>query len=358
MTEWQRVSTARQLAAYLREELARGRWRGTMPGVISLAKELGLARDSVVSAMHELELAGVLRSQGRGRGRLINLTKIGQKAPGFRVAILISDPTDRRADHMVELTHLLVEAGLMPFILSETMDDLGMDVNRIARVVKNTEADAWLVCSGSLDVLKWFATQQIPVFSMFGRFHELPIAGTNPNKSTAYAEAVRLLVAHGHHRITLLARQQRRNPQLTTPPLPEWTFLRTLEEQGLEVSDYNFPDWNNTKEGLHRCLESLFHLTAPTALIIQEAMIFAAVQQFLAKRGIQVPQDVSLVCSDPDATFVWQIPSVAHMRWDNTLLIRHILRWAANVSRGKDDRRQGHCKVELVIGSTIGPVRR
>jgi DNA-binding LacI/PurR family transcriptional regulator len=358
MAKWQRVSTARQLSAYLREELVRGRWRGVMPGVIRLANELGLARDSVEAAMHELELEGVLRSQGRGRGRLIDLTAIGQKTPGLRVAILLGDSDDRRVDYMVELIHLLEEAGHAPFFSRKTLEDLGADVKRLARFVRRTEADAWVVMAGSLDVLKWFSTQQIPIFALFGRFGNLPIPGIGPDKSPAYAEVVRLLVVHGHQRIVLLARPQRRNPQPTQPPPPEWTFLRTLEAEGIVVSDYNFPDWDNTKEGFHRCLESLFQLTSPTALIVQESQLFAAVQQFLAARGIKVPQDISLVCADPDPTFAWQIPSVTHIRSDSTPWIRRIIRWAANVSRGKEDHRQGLSKAEFVVGGTIGPTRR
>jgi DNA-binding LacI/PurR family transcriptional regulator len=93
-----------------------------------------------------------------------------------------------------------------------------MNVKRVARFVRNTEADAWVVTAGSRDVLKWFVTQQLPVFALFGQFGDLPIAGTGPDKAPAYAEAVRSLVAHGHRRIVLMARPQRRNPQPTTPP--------------------------------------------------------------------------------------------------------------------------------------------
>ena len=74
MAKWQKESTAKQLTLYLREELKRGRWSGKMPGVIRLADELGVARNSVEAALHELEREGLLRSQGKGRGRIIDPT--------------------------------------------------------------------------------------------------------------------------------------------------------------------------------------------------------------------------------------------------------------------------------------------
>ena len=71
MSEWRRTSTAAQLAAWLREEIEKGRWAGVIPGVIRLSAELGVSRDSVEAALIELERDGVLLAQGRGKRRII-----------------------------------------------------------------------------------------------------------------------------------------------------------------------------------------------------------------------------------------------------------------------------------------------
>lgn len=94
MSNWQRLSTVSQLAVHLRGELAQGRWRGRMPGVIRLAGELGVARNTVEAALRELEREGVLVPQGHGRGRLIDM-KGADQASGLRVAILPGDAADR-----------------------------------------------------------------------------------------------------------------------------------------------------------------------------------------------------------------------------------------------------------------------
>ena len=48
---------------------------------------------------------------------------------------------------------------------------------------------------------------------------------------------------------------------------------------------------------------------------------------------------------------------IAHIRYDLHLVLRRVVRWADNVARGKDDRRQSHTKAEFVDGGTIGPAR-
>lgn len=82
-----------------------------------------------------------------------------------------------------------------------------------------------------------------------------------------------------------------------------------------------------------------------------------AAQQFLAGRGLRVPGDVSLVCTDADPALVWCQPSVAHIRWDSRPVVRRVVRWAANISHGKQDRRQTLTKAEFVSGGTIGPAK-
>jgi DNA-binding LacI/PurR family transcriptional regulator len=68
-----------------------------------------------------------------------------------------------------------------------------------------------------------------------------------------------------------------------------------------------------------------------------------------------VPKDVSLVCTDHDPDAAWCEPSVAHIRWDYRPVVRRVVRWAANISHGKQDLRQTLTKAEFVDGGTIGP---
>jgi LacI family transcriptional regulator len=162
-----------------------------------------------------------------------------------------------------------------------------------------------------------------------------------------------MLVRHGHRRIVLLARSQHRHP---VPSQTLETFLASLAAEGIKASDYHCPFWENTREGFQRCLESLFRVSPPTALVVQETLLFGAVQQFVEARGIRVPRDLSLLCTDPDPSFLWRVPTVAHIRWEGAPIVRRVRRWAENVASGKDDRRQLLTKAEFVPGGTIARI--
>jgi DNA-binding LacI/PurR family transcriptional regulator/DNA-binding transcriptional regulator YhcF (GntR family) len=347
------LTASEQVAEHLRSGLLVGRWSGTMPGGDGLAAELGVGVNTVEAALRQLEAEGLLVNQGRRRGRLIQLPEGGITRVALRVAVLLSEIEDFNESFIASLWHDLEQAGHLPVNPGKSMHDLGLDVERIARLVKNTPADAWVVVAGSREVLEWFSAQEIPAFALFGRRTGLPIAGTGPDNLTAYVAATRWMIDLGHRRIVNICRRERRVP---SPGNIERALLEELTKHGIAAGDYNLPDWEETSEGLRKVLYSLFKTTPPTALIIDESPILAATQQFLAQRNIQVPRDVSLFCTFSDPTFAFLMPAMAEIRWDKSQATRAILRWSNRVAKGREDRRQTLIPAEFVPGGSIGPV--
>ena len=353
MSEQHFLSIAEQVAAYLREEIISGHWTGVMPGKNHLAEKLGINKKTVVIAMNQLEREGLLEGQGSGRSRKILLTPGKKTVASMKIAFLDYNDQDQKQDFMIHLHHKLKEAGHHSFYHPQSLIKLGMKVSRIRKMVKSVKADAWVVGAGSSEVLKWFSEQPAPAFALFGRMNGLPIAGTKPDKATPIADATRQLIALGHRRISLLAQTARRLPE---PGHSERVFLKELESHGIQTSTYNLPDWDDSTEGLNQALDALFKATPPTALILDEAPLLIAAQLFLLNRGLRVPQDVSLISTDNDPHFSWCTPSIAHIHWDNRPVVRRVVNWASNISRGKKDIRQKLTPAEFIAGGTIGPV--
>jgi DNA-binding LacI/PurR family transcriptional regulator len=327
-------SITAQVAAHLGNELRRGRWRGAMPGRNQLAEELGVSSRTVDLALQMLEKERLLVAQGNGRSRLITVPQTAVEAPELRVALLMGDHATRLPNI---LHHLLDRAGHRAFFTSKTLLELGMDVRRIAHLVRKVNADAWIVGAGSRAVLEWFAGQPTPAFALFGHRYGLPIAGVGPDKAPVMAEA---------------ARRSVRLPQ-PTPILR--AFLDELEAAELVTGPFNLPDWDESDQGFENILNSLFAHTPPTALILDEPFEYHAAYHHITRRGLRVPEDVSLVCTDYHPTFAWCRPTIAHFFWDYRPVVRRAVRWANNIALGKEDRRQSGTKVKFVAGGTIGP---
>ncbi|MBT8044360.1 MAG: substrate-binding domain-containing protein [Verrucomicrobiae bacterium] len=346
---------AAQVAEHLAGEILRGRWVGTMPGKHQLADELGVNNKTVEVALKQLEQDGVIVSRGPGRRRMINPPSTKQSATTLRVAIMILDEIDRDDNTIKALRHLLEENGHIAFYTEKTLADFGDRISRLSRYVKSTSADAWIIVSGPRDVLEWFSAQSVPAFALFGRRHNLPIAGGGPDKLPAYLEATRRLLDLGHQRISLLCRRQLRLPK---PGRLEQGFLDELENAGIPTSNFHLPDWEESKEGYGKILQSLFDTTPPTALIVDEPFLFNATYHFLSKRRLQIPEDVSLVCTDYEPSFAWCQPAVTHIYFDYKPVVRRVMQWIGNIGRHQSDTRQTMTKAVFCEGETIGPVRK
>ena len=68
-----------------------------------------------------------------------------------------------------------------------------------------------------------------------------------------------------------------------------------------------------------------------------------------------MPEQVSLITTDYDTSFALCQPAVTHVNWHTTPIIRRMVQWAKNVSKGKPDLKQTQLPAEFVPGGTIGP---
>lgn len=346
-------SASGQLAEHLKEEIRAGIWTERMPGETWLVTNLRVGRDTVRAALAQLEEEGVLVSQGQGKQRRIVMGGGKDTARNIRVRILLYEKQARGDIDNSSLLTQLLEAGFDAAFSAKSLKDLGMDVERVSRYVKQNSADAWVVSAASREVLEWFAGQPVPALAMYGRHYGLPIAAAYPVMISGQTEAVRRLVDLGHKRIVMVTREERRKPYLSRP---EQAFIDELEAVGITTGDYNLPDWEESREGLGRLLNELFRISPPTALIFQEAQLFIAARSHLADRGITAPRDVSLVVAESDPSFGWSDPMPSHIHWDYRPVVRRVVRWVKNVAQGKDDRLKSGTESKFVEGGTIGPV--
>lgn len=344
-------SAPEQLADHLREEIHSGRLPGEMPGVNTLASNYDVHQTTVEECMRRLERDGLIQSRGVGRRRKIEPLR-SKRAGGLRLGLLLSSSDDLGLTLVGRLQHRLREAGHEVVIPAKTMGDLRFKVERVARMVEATPVDGWVVVAGSSNILEWFATRAAPTFAMFGARGPLRMAYAGPVKGQAMREIIQRLTGWGHRRICVLADERLRKPQPVGPLL---LFVEELQAHGIPAGPYNLPDWSAGPESLWNCLESLFQISRPTALIIDEAEMVPGVLQFLGQRNLSAPRDISLVCLDEAPFFKWMDPRMVHLALDSRPWIRRVVRWAENVAAGVEDHRRAISKAKFVGGGTIGP---
>jgi len=346
------LSASEQLADFLKEEIRSRTWTGAMPGENWLVSNLLVGRDTVRAAMIHLEEAGVIASQGKGQRRQIVMNSEGF-AKDYRVTLLLHSAKDRHEELFHDTVFHLTQRGYQVDVAPKSLMELGMKPERVAKMAQQVKTDAWVVCAASSDVLEWFEAQPIPAFAMFGRFSRRSMAGIGPDRFPAYEAALHRLMELGHRRIVFLLPEEVRLPK---PGLIAQRAIEVMEAHGIATGDYHLPDWERGPAGLRKCMDRLFDLTPPTALFIEEACEFIAVQHYLAKRGIFAPKDVSLICSDDSPLFEWCDPPASCIRWSARTVVNRVVNWVSNVASGREDRRGSFFEAEFIEGGTIGPV--
>jgi DNA-binding LacI/PurR family transcriptional regulator len=354
-----RKNLVEQTAYHLRANFERGRWQGYLPGVKRLADELGISRDTLRAALAMLEKDGHIRSRGSGRRREIATGEPSStERRTLRVGILLQMPVERDNSYsqqmILTIKHRIELAGHACFFADRTMMQLGQQASRVARMVEDSPADAWIVYAASREVLEWFAARRTPVIALGGPSMDLPIGRSSTDTSECVVSMVDQLYAMNHRRIVLIGYATWHGPG---PSRARQTFLDALVSKGIKPSEYNLPKWDETPEGLDRLLRSLFIATPPTALITMEPHYCIGVLSFLAQRGLQVPRDVSLACAIIDPSLAWHYPQIAHMEWPMQQHIRHIVGWVRDVARGKVDTTHRFFKATFQPGATLAPAR-
>ena len=308
--------------------------------------------------MSLLAKEGWLIGQGQGQRRRIQIpagqTKAIRKIKRVRIlaydnASLWGNPAE------VGLLVRLLEAGYAADIAMKSLQDLNMDVKKVAHFANATPCDAWIVSAASGEILQWFAEQSTPAIALYGRFMDVPIAAASPRKTPSMVQAVRRLAELGHRHIVKTTTTERIKPK---PGRFEQAFLDELNALGLSAGQYNLAAVDKGAGGLHACLTELFRLTPPSAIIIGDSEHVMATQQFLARRGLRVPEDVSLISPDYAPDYKWCEPLISHIDWDSRPIIRYVLRWLDRAVQGRQDIRQKLFDAKFVEGGTIGPVSK
>ena len=344
------------VAARLIEGMRDGRWTDSLPGVLRLASEMDVAPNTVRRAIRQLEEDGVLSHRGKGRGRTIAAAGISRRGKAhLSIAILRHDRSLRDNPHtslvLTEIMHALETSGHTVFFCEKSQSELEHSVRGISGVLSRTRADAWLIEAGSRRLLEWCVGRPTPCMALYGDPTDLSIAGIGPEGEAAFRDCARHLIDLGHRRIVYITGGAHRKPGLGRSAQ---ALMDELVAHDIQVSSYNFPDWEETPQGFEELLERLFRHTPPTALIVDESPQVIAALAFLARKGISVPEQVSVISAQPDGVLDWCHPPLAHMAWDATSLMRHIVRWAEDVRKGREHKGVTGVPMYFEPGGTTG----
>ena len=249
MKPLKRTNLANQTATHILDGIHKGTWRGQLPGVLKLAGELGVSKDTVREALVQLEKSGHLRASRPGQRRTIKAARKSSRRV-LRVGVLLPEPLTKDNSHAQKLMLMVREGielqGHTCFFSERSLQELEGNLGRVKKMVSLARADAWILYASTQMVLEWFAKSKIPAFCIGGHMEELPLAHTRAGIISGIQQATSDFIRHGHRRIVLIALQALRKPK----PSPGCrAFMDVLKANNLAVSSFASFDRANASAG-------------------------------------------------------------------------------------------------------------
>lgn len=322
------------VATALREEIANGSWEDRVPGARLLASRLGVSPPTVSAALLKLVEEGVLEGGGERRafrvaGKRASASAKGAPVVEKRLLILVHEDLSQ----LVDITRRVVEK------LRDRMSGKGwrvdlqvvdfLHVKHMQRTWdRSIEVDAntsVIAIYGRPPLAEWAVKRNVRMLFLGGGTGGLPVSIVAVRSSEMAADALAKLTELGHSRIVI--------------PLCDRTevfksALRDVTRKAIEatghayVRSYHNPESDYIKADVTwRILESVFSKETPTAFVLLDWKELILTHCFLARRGLRVPEDVSLVLLNDPAEGEWFHPRLVRYRFPVRRIVTEMVRW-------------------------------
>ncbi len=352
----QRLSLVSQAADILREQLAAGLCGDILPGERALCARLQVSRPTLRAALETRRREGWLEvSQGRRRRIHPPDRKHRVAAHPARVGLLTPVPLHRMPPFTMfwvdELRERLADEGFELTLHVNHASGLSQPEHWLQRVTAETPSAAWVVFRSSKPMQAWFDAHGLPAVIIGSRFPDIGLPSVDLDYRAACRHAAGIFLARGRRRLALLLPEGGGAGDQAS----EAGFLEGCRAAGRDAVA-TVVRHDESVAGIARRLDSLRAAAEPvTALLVARSAHALTVLTHLQRRGVRLPQDVSLISRDDDAFLDAVVPSVARYACDPAAFARRVSRIVLQLARtGAAPARQTLMMPAYVKGETAG----
>ena len=299
-------------AHILEEEIRRGRWMDCLPGYRTLSKELGVSPRVVTDALDILTRRKVLLPAEARRPRRINpdqsmvIPDDQQKC----LTVLSATPYDQHNEntrHLLGRIHQRMSSVEWSVFMEASKEyGAGEISEHLETLASQRRHHRWLLISPSGDIVRWAMEKNLQVICLGGTVCDLPPPLICLRISSLFTSSFEKMVALGHQKICLMTSRQTSNmfPHLTS-------FVSELfQKHHIPFHQpYNLPlPEEDTPQSFKDCLEGLFQLTPPTAIITAEPHFLPAIYSYCYRQGVLIPEHLSLITMQNSSNQHWFVP--------------------------------------------------
>lgn len=309
-----RVSLAAQIAAAIRKAIEAGTWADYLPTERHLGEMFQVSRPTLRVALHLLANEGLIEITP-GRGSRLLKRAVRQSAMKNRlVAVITPQPvfdlglTYQGVNEM--RAHLAKLGFATEVVLCQAQ---GAAAERfVANYLQRNRVFCCVLLSVSERLQRWFSTHSIPALVLGSCHPSVSLPSLDFDNRAVCRHAAGVFAQRGHRRIALLTPDS----GLAGDLVGEQGFLEAVAEHpALARSDCRIVHHDATAPSITGRLDGLLRSAAPpTGLLIANTDEAFIVMMHLLRRGLPVPDRISLISRDHHRIYDILSPAVAHYK--------------------------------------------
>ena len=352
----QRVSLVTQTVGLLRDAITTGVWGKLLPGEVTLCNELQISRVTLRAALAQLEREGWFTS-GRGRRREIIPRKFALAAAPPKTTIVLLSPIPQKnipANVILQLFALRERLAAVGFEL-EIVPNSACFSQRPDRALEGLHREFHAACYilylSTEAMQRWFSAGKINCMVTGSCHPNVKLPSIDIDYAAVCHHAVGRFVAAGRTRLALLMPRSDQAGNLESGR----GFLSAGSKMVQSQVHTIVADHGGTVESICRTIDRLIGSPAPfNGLLIAKPSHVITVLSHLLRRGIRIPEDISVISRDDDPVLDNLVPAVGRYQTDPTKFVRKVARIIIDsVESGSFQHRSQRMIPTFIPGQTL-----
>ena len=318
-----RISLVAQTAQSLRDGIAAGHWRESLPGERELCATLQVSRHTLRAALADLQRTAAITSTPRAP-RSINQAPHPVRISARVVGVIARSPLRQMSPMIVLMIDALREyLGRSGWTLQIHVSPACFSRHperALRNLVGRTPSATWLLLSSVRTMQEWFVRNALPCLVSGTCMPDIRLSCVDADQQAVAHHAGAMLLRKGHRRIALVRAD-------------EDTGGDNESEAGLRKALAAQPD-ANLRVLSHRGRDNLIVLldqtlrgvAPPTAYFVLRATHALSVTMHLLRRGVVVPGNAAVVSRDDEGFLEHTSPRVTRYGIDPVQFARQMMR--------------------------------
>ncbi len=323
-----RVSLISETASILRTGINEGHWKETLPGEHILCGQLQISRPTLRSALSLLQKEGMVRIAHGKRSKVFPVGKKRISIQRKTIGLVFNKPveylTQSNLQVIMDVRHHLYQGGFDSEIFIAPTQDFRYNRLKLENFIEKHAVFCCVLLSSSEEQQNWFYQKGIPALVLGSCYPSVDLPSMDVDHYALCRHAAGIFLSRGHRRLAIIRSDDRIAGYRASAEgfMDGITQSRHAKAKGIVVRH------NDMRRDLIRKLDQLLESEGqrPTAILTSRPLETLMVVMHLLKRGLTIPDDISLISRDRDHYFDCLDLQISHYAYPEGLFSKRLTR--------------------------------